>query len=1139
VSEGVVDNLVQDATREALDTSPLTARDGTRKSSPIRVFGEPTKQPSAFEAPKPAAKDNVFTYVNPFEQLSASSPRNRTPKPESRTTTPKPETTKGRDTSQDISSSTSQARKISPELTSSTPEPAASTPPSATIPPRPETVSEALSEVGEQVHKEVAEALAQATSTTHGDSMSGTSELEKAMSETAIEIKEELKIEDTRKETEAGMSKSMTETFETTIETVAEALDVDADSQDPVAKSSGVVRVFNFPMRPFFAIEIKKLDEPPARITTEMMSDISRLKKDFDQIDRNLVVATVNHIVYPLKNGGFRVIRQDTGEHTQVFQNCKERVFNVAVGRNLDKEHEIETVLATGVDGSVFWTSLLNYQGDENYGSEHESRGFILPPMSSGDDNHAGGQLKTRVKASTRHPSFFAYGRGKSIYIIYPSVARSTYFTNDKRICDSEKYLKDRCLKIQTGKAAKDFTFSADDTVVASLDKVGKIKFWDIRTLADSKFDATYQEKYHEAVSNPILMLATHMQDQKMWPTSLMFIDKERPMAKGIALRYLVVGMKQNHTLQLWDLSLQKAVQEINFPHEGESDAICSLAYHPKTGILVVGHPTRNSVYLLHVSSPKYNLSPMAQAKYMNMVASRDKSLPAPDSTIIVSGVREFSLGQKGELRSLDIMDDAAEKYSLNDPPFFDLYVMHSKGITDIAIQREHLGWSKEGKILNPVDAVDTRAISLKPLVQPPQSLPGDDSTTNGTNAQSTSTPAKPGREPSTRTAAARTRELEVAATPATPSVENVTVGEKPDKKKKKKAADVSSPAPALTTPNRSKSPMPHVSIEREAGSLTKATDSDVPAWASQLLAIRKSGGFAVNDDETKTTLAGFEQSMNVQFSNLFRKIADDRRVQEAASTAKQEAVLHLVSSTLSENVEQVMDKIMNEAINKTMLGPFKDILIQNIDRSLTDAFSQSMKASLPREIEKTLPPALRGVMENQALIRHIADRVTTIVQNEVRARLEATYADILAPGFRNLAIQSTKTVADEIERRVTEQLRNAEMQRKNDSAKIDHLVKQVNSLQEVIGTLAQDQSRFQTQLVNYLRQVQHSHPPAAAVTQVTEATSSRAPPMSTPQKTKEEMEVDEISRLLNSRDYESATVKVNKQSCIPNSHGV
>lgn len=1121
---------VKDAAHEVTHASPLATHDDSQKSSPIRVFGEPIKQPSAFEAPKAAVKGNVFTYVNPFEQLSASSPRNRTPKPENHTATPNAESATGRDTSQDISSPASKARKTPPERMSSTPEAVASTPPSATIPLRPETVSEALSEVVEQVHKEVADALAQATSTTHGDNVSGASGLEKAASEAATEIKEELKDEDARKEMEAGMPKPMAEAFEATIEAVAENPEADADSRDPAAKAPGAVRVFNFPMRPFFAIEIKKLDEPPARITPEMMSDISRLKKDFDQIDRNLVAATMNHIVYPLKNGGFRIIRQDTGEHTQVFQTCKERVFNVAIGRSFDKESETETVLATGVDGSVFWTSLINYQGDENYGREHESRGFILPPIPSGDDNHAGGQLKTRVKASTRHPSFFAYGRGKSIYIIWPNVARSAYFTDDKRICNSEKYLKDRCLKIHTGKAAKDFTFSADDTVIASLDKVGKIKFWDIRSLTESKLGAVPQDKYHEVVNAPILTLATHMQDQKMWPTSLMFLDKERPMTKGIALRYLVVGMKQNHTLQLWDLSLQKAVQEINFPHEGESDAICSLAYHPKTGILVVGHPTRNSIYLLHVSSPKYNLSPMSQAKYLSMVASRDKSLPAPDSTIIVSGVREFSLGQKGELRSLDIMDDAVEKYGLSDTPFFDLYVMHSKGITDIAIQREHLGWSKEGKILNPVDAVDMRAISLKPLIQPPQTLPVDDSTTNGTTAPSTSATAKPVRESSTRSAVSRARELEPAVAPATPPAETIAGGEKSDKKKKKKAADTSSPAPALGTPSRSKSPTAHHSVERDADPLTKTADSDIPAWATKLLAATKPGSFTVNDDEIKTTLAGFEQSMNVQFSNLFRKIADDRRVQEAASAAKQEAVLHLVSSTLSENVEQVMDKIVNEAINKTIFGPFKDVLIQDIDRNLTDAFGQSMKTTLPREIERTLPPALKGVMENQVLIRQIADRVTSALQNDIRARLEATYTDILAPGFRNLAIQSAKTVADEIERRVTEQLRNAEMQRKNDSAKIDHLVKQVNGLQEVIGTMAQDQSRFQTQLISYLRQTQQTQPPAAATTQATQAASSRAPPMSMPQKTKEEMEVDEIARLLNSHDYEAATVKVKKQ---------
>lgn len=73
----------------------------------------------------------------------------------------------------------------------------------------------------------------------------------------------------------------------------------------------------------------------------------------------------------------------------------------------------------------------------------------------------------------------------------------------------------------------------------------------------------------------------------------------------------------ESHHPLPWDLTLGKPVQEINFPQADESDAIYSLVYHPKAGILVLGHPTRNSVYLLHVSSARYNLPMMFSSQVL------------------------------------------------------------------------------------------------------------------------------------------------------------------------------------------------------------------------------------------------------------------------------------------------------------------------------------------------------------------------------------------------------------------------------------------------------------------------------------------------------------------------------------------
>src|SRR4029077_598269 len=104
------------------------------------------------------------------------------------------------------------------------------------------------------------------------------------------------------------------------------------------------------------------------------------------------------------------------------------------------------------------------------------------------DENTSGGQLKTRARRSSRHPEFFGIGRGKNIYVVpHQAAANSGYgVSGSQRTIDTEKFLKDRALKISTGKAGKDFTFSEDDTVIASLDKTGRVRFWDIQEITNS-----------------------------------------------------------------------------------------------------------------------------------------------------------------------------------------------------------------------------------------------------------------------------------------------------------------------------------------------------------------------------------------------------------------------------------------------------------------------------------------------------------------------------------------------------------------------------------------------------------------------------------------------------------------------------
>jgi hypothetical protein len=1116
IPEAPIENLAQDLQSASL-ASPIPTASLGRQESPMHVFGEAAAPPTAFDppAPDPAPKAKVFTYVNPFEQLAASSPRNHTPNNENKSGSEKPhvEVLKHARDNSTASARASKSRKVSVDPPTS----------KSHLPSGPtETVSEALSGVGEVVDKQVEDALAQITSKANGNSEPKMSEAETAVQEAAAEIKEELKDEEKRREMEAGMSTPMAKAFEETIQAAAEA---DDDWEEAAEKD---VCVFQFPMQPFVSITIKKLDEPPLTVPADALADIAKMKKEFDQIDRNLITASQQFMVYPLKNGGLRVIRQEDGTHKQIFAAVKERIFNVAlsISKKAGTTKDTETVLATGVDGTIFWAPLSNFAQDELFGQTEPERGFLFPPVPTNDENTSGGQLKTRVKPSSRNPEFFAYGRGKSIYLISPNVARAAgYCDTETRVCKSEKYLKENMLKISTGKAGKDFIFSADDTVILSLDKVGRLKFWDIRPLTLS---GVRERVSPVEVKVPLMTLTTCQPTEKSWPTSVMLLDKEKPMAKGIALRYVIIGMKQNHTLQIWDLTLGKPVQEINFPHEQESDGICSLAYHAKSGILVVGHPTRNSIYFMNISAPQYNLPPMSQAKFVNMLATKDANLPTPQSTIICSGIREFSLRSTTRLRSLDMLADPGEQYG-EDVPLFVLYIMHSKGISEMRITRPLLGWSESGKYINQVKAQDVGAIMISDIKPLPPPVPGENasvvSETPPALTTSTATPSKP----STKDSVKKTDSTPARSSKAHPAeaskIEQATNGESKKKKKDKKASEnalqtaVTAPspfaqplqvlarAPQVEQP-ASPSPAPKVPSAAKTSELGAA-----PAWPSASSAFVASASSGSTFD-----MSGMEAIIKGEFETLAQNLSEDRHRQEAAAASRQEGVLKVVSRTLHENVEDSLSRVVTDGLHKITLSPLKEVIASSVDRNLSTAVNQAVKVGLPRELEKALPGAMSKVLHDQNLLRNVADVVSKNVALQVEQQFAATMRDTIVPAMAK-AVNAANKMTSDIQERFTEHIQQSALQHQNDNSKIADLTKVIGNLQQVIHLMAEEQVKFQQQTSSVLNQLRN-RPQSGSVASVPQTPTSHQR-----QKSPEEVERDEIKALVD-HDLMNATIK-------------
>jgi WD40 repeat protein len=1143
--ETAVDELAQDLADAVLESAAAEPSD----NAAAHFFGNDGPA-IASRAPEPASLAPKFTYVNPFDQLAAASPRNRTP--------------------------VAEAPRALPKMQILQPKHVLQAAAADEAPSHPhETVAEAVSDLGEQVNQQIEEALAEA----EGKSMAQmeqelnnvtaeeVKEIEETIVDIATEITKELEEESNKRELEQAVPKPLAAALQQVAAEVADADVVEnwetAEAEESLAKGEDqTVTVYRFPMRAFASITVN--DMPPRRLffQPELFMDIARIKKDFDQIDRSLVSASKNFIVYTLtKKGGFRIIRQENGNYRQVFENHQERIFNIAIcNAGDDAQQSLESILGIGVNGTVFWTSIDPAREDQ-FGENLDSQGLLLPPSPSQDDNTSGGQLKTRAKPSSRHPEFFAVGRGKSIHIVFPRIAAS-YVRQKSRICHTEKYLKERSLKILTGKAGKDFTFSEDDTVIVSLDKAGRMRFWDIRTLTDPELGIPGSAPKNVEVSDTLLEFHTTTPNAKSWPTSVFFFDKDKPYTKGIALRYVMVGMKQNHSFQLWDLGLGKAVQEINLPHGNESDAICSVSFHPKTGIMAVAHPTRNSIFFVHVSCPRYNLPLLSQAEYISRLANKG-ALPPVNATAIMTSITEYSFASKGQIRSLHMLNEPAGPVDADDADnaaLFELYVMHSKGVCVLRIRRSDLGWKKEiGEPLNPKEAEEEGIISISQLKPPaPVTATGDESSTAGDapaaprSVSDRSVRESTKKENSTASRQSMTTEAAMRASTlakveskqdaARAAIINGGAAEKSEKKKKKRtAAETASQASTSTratpssyaqiaqAPAQAKSPAPEpvptpaaavAPAQTAESSTAKTSDAEIPEWAKQLMGkyMQQSAPAPVaaaapaEFDEKKLEqlvsseiTKGFSRELDV----MYKRFDEDKRVMNAANGAKQEAILRLVSSTLTENVEGVIRKMVDENIRNVLLPE----VLAKTSSTLEQSIGSNLKTALGPQLSKEIPDAVSRALKAPQLFQNLSDQVAKKVSSGFEPVVVASVGSVVNPAIAKL----TNT----IEQQIGEQLRQSQVQRREDAAKITQLTDTVHTCLETIQSMVATQTELQAQITKLQQSI--AQPPSRAPSQAPTPRRQAAPPK---QKTPEELEIESITRLLTEGNYEQGTMQ-------------
>jgi len=279
----------------------------------------------------------------------------------------------------------------------------------------------------------------------------------------------------------------------------------------------------------------------------------------------------------------------------------------------------------------------------------------------------------------------------------------------------------------------------------------------------------------------------------------------------------------------------------------------------------------------------------------------------------------------------------------------------------------------------------------------------------------------------------------------------------------------------------------------------------------------------------------------------LDRHIKEDRRTQAAVSDARQEAILRLVSSTLTDNMEDTLRRIVNNSIQASVVPAISDITLKVVNSQATRAVDLTMKTvneqlgskltthlnqNLSKELHRLLPDAVSKALHQPQLLKLMAESLAKTVAFRVEEEFSSALTKQITPAFTQLAVTTSQKVAADVHRQAAEQIGAIERQRHADSIKIEQLTQLVTGLTNTVSSMAAAQTEFQGQFLRMQQSARdRSTIPRTASQPHSHSISRPSTALTVPvEKSAEETEFDEmfesIQEPMNESRYEDAVVR-------------
>ncbi|CAG8667460.1 16269_t:CDS:2, partial [Dentiscutata heterogama] len=131
------------------------------------------------------------------------------------------------------------------------------------------------------------------------------------------------------------------------------------------------------------------------------------------------------------------------------------------------------------------------------------------------------------------------------------------------------------------------------------------------------------------------------------------------------------------------------------------------------------------------------------------------------------------------------------------------------------------------------------------------------------------------------------------------------------------------------------------------------------------------------------------------------QKIEEERIAHQAAETSRQEAILKIVSQTLSTNTTKLLESTIRNEVQTSVLPTLSKMVTNAVDKHAHKGMVDAVNKNIPAAIEKSVADNVQRVLAKTPVIESIAKGVSKAIRPVIEETFRENFTTVLIPSYQ------------------------------------------------------------------------------------------------------------------------------------------